>query len=86
MSLIEHADPLVAAVLRAWAAQRDYAARLVADLGQEEMWSQPVPGVVMNHAAWTIGHLSAYPPVLTAMLTSRPFEDPLRHPVGRDSR
>jgi hypothetical protein len=78
--------PLLAAVLRSWAAQRDYAQRLVADLSDAEMASQPVRGVTMNHPAWTFGHLSAYPPVLAAILRGQPFEDPIRHRFGRDSR
>ena len=78
--------PLVGAVLRSWSHQRDYAQRLVADLSDEEMVSQPVPGVVMNHPAWVLSHLSAYPPVLTAILRGEPFEDPKDHPFGRESR
>lgn len=35
-----------------------YARRLISDLGEEQMAAQPVPGVVMNHAAFVIGHLA----------------------------
>jgi len=79
-------NPLIQAVLRAWASQRDYAERLVADLSDADMVAQPVSGVTMNHAAWTIGHLSAYPPVLALILEGKPFVDPIKHPFGRDSK
>lgn len=79
-------NPLIPAILRSWAHQRDYAQRLVADLSDEDMVAQPVRGVTMNHPAWTLSHLSAYPPVLAAILRAEPFEDPKSHPFGRDSR
>lgn len=79
-------NPLIPAILRSWAHQRDYAQRLVADLSDEDMVSQPVRGVTMNHPAWTLSHLSAYPPVLRAILRGEPFDDPKNHPHGRDSR
>jgi DinB superfamily len=34
------------------------AAKLLADVPDERMAEQPVEGCVMNHAAWTIGHLA----------------------------
>jgi Protein of unknown function (DUF664). len=77
--------PFIPSLLRSWANQRDYAQKLVADLSDEDMVSQPVPGVVMNHPAWTLGHLAAYPPVLTAMLLGQPFTDPMHSPYGRGS-
>ncbi len=77
---------LVPAILRCWAAQRDYAARLVADLSDADMISQPVRGVVLNHPAWTFGHLGIYAPVLSAILEGRSFEDPIKHKYGRESR
>lgn len=80
-------DPLINALLRAWATQRDYAARLVADLSDDDMVSQPVRGgVTMNHPAWILGHLSAYSPVLARILRLEPFEDPLKHRYGRETR
>ncbi|MBX3407047.1 MAG: DinB family protein [Phycisphaeraceae bacterium] len=80
---------LVGAILNSWAAQRDYAARLTADLSDADMRSQPVPGVVMNHPAWVFSHLSLYPPVLTAILRGAnegEFADPIKSPFGKDSR
>lgn len=35
-----------------------YAQKLVADLTEEQMVLQPVPGKTMNHAAWVLGHLA----------------------------
>jgi hypothetical protein len=74
-------SPLVSAALLSWQNQRDYAARLLSDLPPDELTRQPFPG--MNHPAWIIGHLSAYPPVLAAILDGRPFEDPLHSRYGR---
>jgi hypothetical protein len=79
-------DVVIGAILRTWARQRDYAVRLVADLSDADMVSQPVPGVVMNHPAWVYSHIGIYPPVLAAILQGRPFEDPIRHRYGRESR
>lgn len=79
-------DALISSLLLSWANQRDYAQRLVADLSDADMVSQPVPGVVMNHPAWTIGHLSPYPPVLAAILKGESFVDPLNSPYGRGSK
>lgn len=79
-------DPLVQALLRTWARQRDYAERLVADLSDTDMVSQPVRGVTMNHPAWTFGHIGIYPPVLAAILRGQQFEDPITHKYGRESK
>ncbi len=79
-------DHLTAAVLRTWAHQRDYAQRLVADLSDADMVSQPVPGVTMNHPAWVFSHIGLYPPVLSAILQGRSFEDPISSPYGRESK
>jgi hypothetical protein len=76
---------VIDAILRTWERQKDYAQRLLADLGDADMVSQPVPGVVLNHPAWTISHLAVYPPVLAAILEGRAFEDPITSPYGRDS-
>ena len=35
-----------------------YAYKLVADLPDDRWCGQPVAGVTMNHAAWTLGHLA----------------------------
>src|ERR1043166_6831693 len=79
-------DALIQAVLRTWSRQRDYATRLVADLSDSDMVGQPIPGVTMNHPAWVFAHIGIYPPVLAAILESRPFDDPISHKFGRDSR
>ncbi len=80
---------LIDAVLGSWTKQRDYAARLVADLSDADMVSQPVPGVVMNHPAWVFSHLSLYPPTLSAIIRGAregEFVDPITSPFGKDSR
>ena len=79
-------DAMIAGILRSWTYQRDYAVKLVADLTDADMISQPIPGIVMNHPAWVCGHCGIYPPVLAAMLEGKPFEDPIKHRYGRDSR
>jgi uncharacterized damage-inducible protein DinB len=43
-------------LLRAAELNVDYAKKLVADIPDEKMCEQPVPG--MNHAAWVLGHLT----------------------------
>ncbi len=35
-----------------------YAQKLVADVPDEQMCAQPVPGRVLNHPAWLLGHLA----------------------------
>lgn len=80
---------LIDAILGSWAKQRDYAARLVADLSDSDMVSQPVAGVVMNHPAWVFSHLSLYPPTLSAILRGAregEFADPIKSPFGKDSK
>ena len=69
---------LIDAILRTWERQRDYAERLVADLSDADMVSQPVPGVIMNHPAWVYSHVGLYPPVLAAILREESFEDPAK--------
>ena len=44
-------------ILAAQQANLAYARKLVADLSPQQMVAQPVAGQVMNHAAWTLGHL-----------------------------
>src|ERR1044071_9081778 len=80
------ADALIAGILRSWQYQRDYAVKLVADLSDADMVSQPVAGVGMNHPAWVYGHCGIYPPVLAALLEGRAFGGPLKHRCGRDSK
>src|SRR6185369_18084429 len=35
-----------------------YAQKLVVDIPDERMCEQPLPGRVMNHGAWSLGHLA----------------------------
>lgn len=77
---------LVDAILRTWERQKDYAQRLLADLSDADMVSQPVPGVTLNHPAWTISHLTVYSPVLAAILRGESFQDPIQSKYGRDSK
>lgn len=79
-------DPPGESVLSCWAELRAYAMRLVADLSDEQMVAQPVPGAVMNHPAWILSHLSAYAPVLAGILRGEAVRDPLDHRYGRNSR
>ncbi len=79
-------EAVIGAVLRSWAHQRGYAQRLVADLSDEDMVSQPVAGVTMNHPAWVLSHLTLYAGIVGAMLRGEEFEDPLKHRHGRESR
>jgi hypothetical protein len=79
-------DPMIASILRSLRLQRDYAQRLVADLSDADLVSQPIPGVTLNHPAWTFSHFAPYPPVLAAILRQHPFEDPINSPHARGSK
>lgn len=79
-------EAVIGALLRSWGHQRGYAQRLVADLSDEEMVSQPVAGVVMNHPAWVLSHLTLYSGIVSALVRGEGFEDPLKHRYGRESR
>jgi len=68
-----------------WTELRGYAQRLVADLSEEDMVSQPIQAVTMNHPAWILAHLGAYAPVVTGILYAEDVEDPIDHPFGRRS-
>ena len=79
-------DPISTAIVAQWQELREVAEQLVADLTDEQMVSQPVAGVTMNHPAWVLSHLSAYAPVLVGMLRGEPVEDPISHKYGRGSQ
>ncbi len=84
---------LANAILITWKRNREYALRLVADVGPDQMLDQPMgwsdPARVMNHPAWILSHLRLYASVCESMLLELPFADPMgdRHgsrsvPVG----
>lgn len=79
-------DGFVKAILTRWEQQKDYALRLTSDLDDAGMVAQPIPGVVMNHAAWAISHLAVYPPVLAALLGKGKLVDPLDDRYGGKSK
>ena len=45
-------------VLSLYAMNLSYTRKLVADVADDQMCAQPVPGRVMNHAAFLLGHLA----------------------------
>lgn len=77
-----NADPLLAALLSTYEDNREYAKRLVADLADAELTSQPVAGRTMNHPAWVLAHLGLYGPIVAAVVRGDPFDDPRHHPFG----
>ena len=79
-------DPVSNAIVAQWHELREVAGQLVADLTDEQMVSQPVAGVTMNHPAWVLSHLAAYAPVLAGILRGEEVEDPLSHKHGRGSQ
>ena len=79
-------DPVSNAIVAQWHELREVAESLVADLTDEQMVSQPIKGVTMNHPAWVLSHLSAYAPVLAGILRGDMVEDPLSHKCGRGSQ
>ncbi len=77
--------PVITAVLATWANHRDYVKKLVADVSDEGMCSQPIPGITLNHPAWTLSHLTPYPPMLAAMVKGEPFKDAIDSPFAKGS-
>lgn len=71
-------------LLIGWAANGDYAQRLVADLEGDQWVKQPGPG--MNHPAWILAHLSLYHGVLATLLRGGTPEDPKGHRFGMQSK
>lgn len=67
----------------AWTWNRDTLMRLVGDVPDQQMATQPHPN--LNHPAWTVLHLCAYHPVLTAMLEGETFANPWDAPCGKNS-
>ena len=57
-------------LLHTWNLNLGYAKRLVADIPDNTMASQPSPG--MNHAAWVLGHLACTADMLGAMIGVKP--------------
>lgn len=49
-----------------------YAQKLVVDLPDEKWAGQPVPGITVNHAAWTIGHLAVVADNVAGMIGGTP--------------
>src|SRR5438067_1032679 len=76
----------LSSLLLSWRNQRDYIQRLIADLSDQDMVFQPIPGVMLNHPAWTLGHLTPYPTVLAAILMQQPFEDPIHSKYARGTK
>ena len=80
-----HAQALfVTPVLNSWRLNGDYAASLLADLGEDQKIAQPAEGI--NHPAWLMSHLLAYHPVMLALAQARTPDDPLDHPFGMKSK
>ena len=79
--------PLASAILITWRRNAAYAGRLVGDLSASQFVAQPVPnGVLINHPAWVLCHLSVYAPICAALAHGTPFEDPLEHRYGQTSK
>ena len=57
------------AVLHAYALNLGYTQKLVADVPDDQLCAQPVPGRVMNHAAFLLGHLAWVSDSVAAMLS-----------------
>jgi len=63
-----------------------YAQRLVADIEDELMCAQPVEERLMNHPAWTIGHLAWANDNAMALLGTKPALVEWRELLGTGSR
>lgn len=65
----------------------DYAAKLVADLSEEQMIAQPVgSAAIANHPAWVLSHLNIYLPIMVALIEGKSFADPKTHEFGMQSK
>jgi hypothetical protein len=64
------ADVMTSPLLHTWNLNLGYAKRLVADIPDDAMASQPSPG--MNHAAWVLGHLACTADMLGDMIGVKP--------------
>jgi hypothetical protein len=81
-------------LLFAWKKNLDYAQKLVADLTEEQMVAQPVPGpqsgaasnAPCNHPAWVFSHLNVYLPIIQSIIKGKTFDDPKEHPFGMLSK
>lgn len=77
--------PLPSAILITWRRNGQYAKRLVSDLSAEQWTAQPIPGLLLNHAAWVFCHLNVYAPICAALAQGKPFADPIDHRYGQKS-
>jgi hypothetical protein len=59
-------------VISVYALSLGYAQKLVADVPDEQMCAQPVPGRVINHAAFLLGHLIWAEDSVLALLGHKP--------------
>lgn len=59
----------------------DNFAKLVSDVKDDDFAAQPIEAI--NHPAWLLGHVSAYNPVIVALLKGEPFENPWESPCGK---
>ena len=74
--------------LHAWNKNRIYGANLIADLDDSQMTLQLAPDgmAAANHPAWVYSHLNVYFPVMEAIISNEPFEDPKGHQFGMGSK
>jgi hypothetical protein len=63
-----------------------YAEKLVADVPDEQMCAQPMPGRVMNHAAFTLGHLAWANDNALALLGGQPKLADWKERVGMGAK
>ena len=66
----------------------DYGQKLVADLSQDQMITQPAPAgeAPSNHPSWVLSHLNVYMPLLTLAVEGKSFDDPKEHKFGMKSK
>ena len=78
---------IIQGLIFSWNKNADYAQRLVADLSDEQIVSQPVAdGAPANHAAWVLSHLNVYVPIISSIIDGNEFEDPKTHTFGMQSK
>lgn len=79
---------IIDGILFAWNKNRDYAAKLVGDLDDQQMLLQPAPEsqAAANHPAWVLSHLNVYLPVIKSIVKGVEFDDPKDQPFGMLSK
>lgn len=76
---------LINGLLLGWKKNGEYGCKLIDDLDEQQMVTQPSNDAV-NHPAWVLAHLIVYHPVISSLVQGRQFTDPKGHEFGMQSK